>query len=444
MSFIERLTALNAEAYAAFAQEISSNRTIEERLENLDQQIRILERKREIDEETSAAKSKETPVFGAGKDGFFLKSADGAYQLKFRGDFQADGRFFIGDKEKPVANTFLVRRARPVLEGTLAKYYTFKIQTDFGQGTTTLNDAYIDINYWSGAARIRVGKYKSPFGLERLQSSTDTFFAELGLPSNLTPNYDVGLQLHGDLLDGAVNYAIGVFNGVPDNSSADVDSNDGKDYIGRIFTQPFKKGDLSALEDLGIGFAVSSGDHDGTTSSPALPSYKTAGQQTFFSYTPATGTPYAYGKSFRISPQAYWYFNSVGLLCEYILSTQRVKKNGSSDKELTNDAWQIAASYVLTGEKPSYKGVVPKGPYGAWEIALRYSELSIDSNTFPVYANIATSARGAKARAAGLNWYLDKNVKAVLDYEETRFDGGRSTGNRETEKALFSRLQVVF
>lgn len=361
---------------------------------------------------------------------------------------QFDGRFFSGDKEKPVTNTFLIRRARPVFEGTLAKYYTFKIQTDFGQGSTSLQDAFIDVNYWSGIARFKVGKYKSPFGLERLQSATESFFAELALPSNLTPNYDVGVQLHGDILDGAVNYALGVFNGVPDNGSADTDSNDGKDYVARIFAQPFKKGDLSIFEGLGVGFAVSSGDRDGTTSSTALPSYKTAGQQTFFSYkagSPATAanTVAAYGNSLRISPQAYWYWDSFGFLGEYVSSSQRVKIN-STDKTLKNTAWQAAASYVLTGEKPSYKGVIPKGEWGAVEITARYSELNIDNNAFPLFADITASARGATAWAAGLNWYLDKNVKAVLDYEQTAFDRGRSTGNRETEKVIFSRLQVVF
>jgi hypothetical protein len=32
----------------------------------------------------------------------------------------------------------------------------------------------------------------------------------------------------------------------------------------------------------------------------------------------------------------------------------------------------------------------------------------------------------------------------MLDYEETRFEGGSATGDREKEKVLFNRFQVAF
>src|SRR5262245_30869743 len=56
---------------------------VAERLESLDQKMRIFERKRELEQEALAAKLKEIPVVTAsGKDGFGFKSADNSFQLK--------------------------------------------------------------------------------------------------------------------------------------------------------------------------------------------------------------------------------------------------------------------------------------------------------------------------------------------------------------------------
>src|SRR6266545_2619670 len=68
-----------------------------DRLEALDQKIRVLERNRELDQEAALAKAKETPVIGAGPDGFSISNADKSYRLKIGGYAQADGRFFYDD-----------------------------------------------------------------------------------------------------------------------------------------------------------------------------------------------------------------------------------------------------------------------------------------------------------------------------------------------------------
>ena len=67
-----------------------------------------------------------------------------------------------------------------------------------------------------------------------------------------------------------------------------------------------------------------------------------------------------------------------------------------------------------------------------------------DDKTFPVFANPASVARSARAWAVGLNWYLNKNLRVMLDYERTKFDGGAATGDREDENILFSRFQIAF
>ena len=63
--------------------------------------------------------------------------------------------------------------------------------------------------------------------------------------------------------------------------------------------------------------------------------------------------------------------------------------NRLGNEELfTNTAWQLAASWVLTGENASFRGVVPRkslslgeGTFGAFELAARYNQLDIDDDS---------------------------------------------------------------
>ncbi|HTL47565.1 MAG TPA: porin [Verrucomicrobiae bacterium] len=432
-------------------------KTIEERLAELEKEMSLLKRQQEVQKEVDLKKETETPVVVAGKDGFGLKSKDGNFQLKFRGQIQTDARFFANDDRNPGVNQFLPRRIRTSLEGTVFKYFDFRLMPDFGNGTVTLQDAWVDFKYWPQAS-LRAGKFKSPIGLERLQSDPNTIFAETALSTNLVPNRDVGIDLHGDFWDGTITYDAAVMNGVVDNGNLDTDLADDKDFVGRIFSHPFRNTDIDALNGLGVGLGMSYGDVHGTVASPQLPTFRSFGQQTVYSYRSdgtAAGTTIANGGRTRFAPQAYYYWGPVGLLTEFVWSSQDVKRN-TERSSLKNWGWQLAGSYVITGENASYNGVVPRynfdpreGRWGALEIVGRFSELTGDSDAYALFVNPQTSVRKARAWTAGLNWYWNKNIKWMLDYEQTFFqDGyalsGAAAREREIENALIGRLQIAF
>ena len=112
--------------------------TVEERLRELDQKVRILERLRELEQENAAKEKSETPVLVAGKDGFLFRSPDTTFQFRLRGYFQEDGRFFVNDEERPSTDAFLLRRMRPIFEGTVGRYVDFRLMPAFAGGTATL------------------------------------------------------------------------------------------------------------------------------------------------------------------------------------------------------------------------------------------------------------------------------------------------------------------
>ena len=390
-----------------------------------------------------AEKAKDPEVkVSAGPDGFVLQSGNPDFRIRIGGYAQADGRFYAQDKDGVATNTFLLRRARPILQGTVAKYVDFYLNPDFGNGQTVLYDAYVNVRP-SSKLQFRIGKFKPPVGLERLQSAQNLLFAERALPTALVPNRDVGAQVHGELGSGVVNYAVGVFDGAVDGALIDTDGNDGKDVAGRLFLQPFARVESSALKGLGLGFSASRGKQLGT-----LPSFRSGGQVVFFSYL-ASAT--ADGTRTRISPQGSFYLGPVGVLGEWVRSRQNVRK-GTDVARVSNEAWELSASVVLTGETATASGVRPRrsfdptrGTWGALELAARVNRLNVDGSAFSRgLADPTRSAREARAWAVGLNWYVNRNVKYVLNYERTTFTGGAAGGDRRPENAILFRSQVAF
>ena len=66
------------------------------------------------------------------------------------------------------------------------------MQPEFG-GTVQILDAYANVAI-NPAFQVRVGKFKTPIGLEQLQSDPVAFFNERSVATGLTPNRDVGLR----------------------------------------------------------------------------------------------------------------------------------------------------------------------------------------------------------------------------------------------------------
>jgi len=460
--------ALSNNVYANDSEELEKLRAL---VQELDQKVRVLDRKGEIAAEEAAAKKKETPILVAGDKGFALKSADGNFEYALKGLFQLDYRDFQDDgiTNTNQAEGFTARRIRPTFQGTLFGKYDFRFTPEFGEAvnraqdngnSSRVIDAYVDARF-QPYFKVRAGKFKPYVGLERLQGGGDIKFIERSYVSNnILPNRDLGVAVYGDVLDSKLTYALGATNGVADGSEGTtlLDTNDDKDYAARIFATPFKGSD-SVLEGLGIGIAATYGDSKGVASTGLAGGYKTPGvaATNFFTLNTAVVGD---GQRTRWTPQAYYYNGPFGLITEYAKVSNDVRR-GANRGEFESDAWQVAGSWLLTGETASFKGVKPKNAFetgrdgwGAWELVARYQQQEIDSEAFAgtgatQFASRTTSAKSAKTWGGGINWYLNQWVKVAVNYEQTSFEnGGGGTAlnpkDRDDEKVLLSRLQFQF
>jgi phosphate-selective porin OprO/OprP len=446
-----------------------STADIEKRLNDLEEQVADL--KQELWKKKQASP---TNVTANGKDGFSIRSEDGNYSLKVGGYAQAVAREFTDNKKGDLgyASSIIPRRVRLIIQGTVAHDFDFYIQPEFGFTNTYssitaanptayavgLQDAWMDWKYLPWAV-IKAGKFKTPFDLENLQDTRYTAFTEIGITGNLSPQRDVGVQLGGSLFNDMVSYAGGIFGGAADRensyggyATAPGNTNE-KAGVGRIFVKPFIDTGIDPLKGLGVGYAVSYGKAKGTD----IPSYFSTGQAPVFTYSSNVS---AAGPQIRTSPQAYYYYRSLGILAEKVNSQEELEYKGSGNNyyrdKPTNRAWEVTGSYVLTGEDASYNGVVPRndldlssGHWGAFEWVARTGELKLDSSIFSEnFANLNSSISDERTWGTGINWYLNRNVKLAADYEQTKFRrgaaNGASTDDRKTENLFTGLAQLSF
>ena len=394
-------------------------------------------------------------------NGFFIQSEDKTYSLRITGQIQGDYREFVRSGDTTDIDNFLVRRARLGIEATVAKFYEFRLLPDFGQASPTIQDAYLNIHYWD-EFQIEIGKFKQPLSYEQLIQDRFVPTVERSIIDQLVPARDEGLMLHGQKLFGdRLDYAFAVSNGEI-NGSTDV--NDSKDVSARIVVRPFVGWESFPLAR-GVQIGVSGGGGiEQESISPA--SLKTPGTVPWFSYN---STVRADGHRTRLSPEASYFYHSLGLAAQYYREEQQMRPNssGAAAKLLVDvpmNGFYVMGTYLITGEeRTSYsQAIVPRANFdpchpfscpGAWEAVARVSHLELGEEVFaPGMARLADPtrfAKGATELTLGFNWYFNPWVRAQFNWEHSWFEsavrlGSGSTGLLNSQDALLTRLQVIF
>jgi phosphate-selective porin OprO/OprP len=142
-----------------------------------------------------------------------------------------------------------------------------------------------------------------------------------------------------------------------------------------------------------------------------------------------------------------------------------VERDNSALADPTFSGWYVEGTWILTGEKKSYKGTAtnnnagvwasptPKTPFnpngggwGAWELTARYSVLDLNSEE-----TLATGVAGGeqKITTVGVNWFLNNNLKMVGEYAMVDVDrqsaAGAINNNRGADFDIIQgRMQFTF
>ena len=134
-------------------------KALRQQIDALDQKVRVLERKRELDQDVSTEAANTVPRITIGNNGLNITSGDTNFAFSLHGLLQTDSRSFFKDGGISGNDSFLLRRARPIFQGTVYRDFDFLFVPDFGGSTVQIFDAYLNYRYqpW---LQLRAGKFK--------------------------------------------------------------------------------------------------------------------------------------------------------------------------------------------------------------------------------------------------------------------------------------------
>jgi len=189
----------------------------------------------------TALESRGAPQVGVnpGGGGFYIQDED--FRLRVLGYTQAQANIFDGAQNREGVRDFSVRRARINFLVDLYEDFEFFLELDGAPSSrTAMVEARLNWKILDDALQLRAGKFTSQFSTENARSSRaiDTIERYLALNSMfLLPALDTqfGVMLHGHLgAQRAWGYSLGLYNG---NSSANAnvrDNNDEKEIQAKL------------------------------------------------------------------------------------------------------------------------------------------------------------------------------------------------------------------
>ncbi|MDR3500816.1 MAG: porin [Parvibaculum sp.] len=458
-------TALGAAALLAGPAFAGSAATTQNEIDTMKQQIQELQQK--LDDmqisqgnEIKDIKEKQDAVQVSLDNGApSFKSGDGLFTMAIKGRMHLD--MASADSSSGITrynSGANFRRAEIGVEGTFMKDWGYVFGLQFGgsgveNGGTGLSssqfikNAYITYNGFGKTFIPKIGAGELPYTLEYATSSNDITFIERAAAVN--ENISMGSD-DGRVFVGAQGSTSNLFYGAwytrSKTGETGTNNSERDNAVGR-FVYAFQPDDKSNIH-LGVsstytfnaGSAMSLSDRPGIRVSDVK--YINTGSFTNLK------DAYVFGPEFAAS------YGPVKVQGEYYhFDFQNAKQtNFAALRDYSFNSWYAQASWVLTGEaykysmaKAAYGGVKPASPFslggspGAWEVALRYSDSNLNDGAF--------KGGHEKLYTAGLNWYVNNNIRFMLNYiygDEEQPNGTNTATSAGKFKAVALRTQLAF
>jgi len=390
----------------------------------------------------------------AGSKGLIVESPDGAFLFGLGGRIQYDAGGFSGGQTPIGAGTEL-RRARLKMYGTLWSDWDYKLEVNFdNNGNTSVTDGWIRYAGFEPFT-ITLGHQKVPFSQQSMSSSNWQVFQERALLDGFIDNNEEGRRRLGGVIQSYGNFwnaAAGVFGagvGGPTNGN-----NEDWGTAGRLVFFPI----ADAKRLITLGGSVYYRDFESMSSLQ----FQSRPEANLSSYRFVnTGTLANATDSLMWNIESSFVWHAFHAQAEYTGSS--VDRFNQSD--ISFNGWYVQGGWFITGESRNFdiksaqfKRIMPNHRYGAWEIALRYSALDLQSKDI----------LGGEQRdvTVGLNWWVNANIMFRFNYVRAMMDPTTAymptipnpvppgTGNATIQapgagldqsiNAFMGRVQVVF
>lgn len=386
------------------------------------------------------------------KDGLRIETADKKTQFRVGGRIQSDWAFFREDDEIAAAYDAIedgteFRRARLVASGLVSGLIEFKDEFEFSGGRVQTRDVYIGLRGLPTVGTLRVGHFKEPLSLEELTSDSHVALQERSLVSTFVPSRNPGAIVMNAFAHQRVTGAVGVFR---DADNTGNQSGDGEYSVtARVTGLPMIRDDGAALVHVGAAASVRSPNDDAVRfrarpEANLAPYLVDTGEEGL----PAESVTLLAGEAAVVRGPLAVQVEHIGALVGGLDGSGSA---GGIDGEEDRAFWgtYVQGTWWLTGESTNYQraegvfgGVTPKHDFsiekrgaGAWQLAARYSHVSLDDG----------GVEGGELSdvTLGINWFLSAITRVTANVVlADRSDAGDGAEGRVT--SVLTRMQIDF
>jgi len=348
------------------------------------------------------------------KDGLRFETSDKSFQFKIGGRLHWDAAYFaergLGRRFGEIDDNHEMRRARIALGGEVYETIFFKTQYDFAEGVTDFKDVYVGASDVPWLGNIQFGQFKEPFSLEEQSSSNDLPLIERSVLNAFNPGRNTGVMAFDTFAGERASWAISLFRQTDNFGNGLVG---GRDYnVGaRVTALPIFEHEGKRYLHVGVSFSRQHFEDD-TFRISARPEAHLAPRLV------DTGD-IAVEDGGLLGFELAWVDGPFSVQSEYAY----YRLEGADDRTGNPDFWAayVLASLFVTGEHRPYNTnagtftrVRPmsnfdgKGGPGAWEVAARYSYLTLNDRNI----------KGGRIDniSLGVNWYWNPNMRMMWNY----------------------------
>jgi phosphate-selective porin OprO/OprP len=423
---------------------------------------------------TQALEKQDEPQWSFANGRPMVQSPDGRFTFSVRGLGQLDMGYYDQDESAnrlaaangpSLGSGANFRRAQLGIAGKLFGDWSYLFNYEFGGSSGTEQQGRVQSLYlqYDGLKPLafRVGAYPPPAGIEDGTGAADTIFIERNSPAEIARSLaggdgrDAVTALYaGDALFAALSYTGG-------KTTDSAVFGEQTALLGRVSDLVYSDNDASLLVGAMGAYVFNpafNASGPASTHTVTLSTWPELTVDSTGARLVSTGAINAeHASAWGVEAAGQWR----GLYAQGGYFGYEIERAGSTLSDPDFDGWYLQTAWVLTGEtrkynkangaysapKPSIPFSLAGGGMGAWEVALRYSDLDLNYNEGGVgSAAPADGVRGGEQKilTAGINWYPNSLVRFLLNWEHVDIDRIGTTAIPVTANADVGQTIDIF
>ncbi len=353
-----------------------------------------------------------------------FESKDGNYKFWMDNRVLFDGGYFFDDDTyNGIGNGLVIRRARLALKTIVHKNWYAEIDMDFAGSQLELKDAYIKYTNDARVFNVKAGHFRESFSMETTTTSRYVQFIERSLSSKFSPSRHLGFQANymkeKFLLSGGVH-----FNTIGDteeteftqDANKDTSTDEGYSLTGRFVYRPIYDND----KVLHIGTAASYRTPKTHLEVPNSYRFSTR------SISNVNRKKYLDTDDIlNVDNNSLWNVELAGAYKNIMFQSEYFNNDINRLEDLSGvnlNGLYFQMGYLLGDGKYQYnknEGEFTQpglGKKGEMEVAFRFDYIDLNDENAGIYGG------SANGYTLGLNYYVNTNIKLMLDYSYLNHD----------------------